>query len=40
LTPNYFLELSKFFWIMKTFKCTLVTDIFAHLFELVMLRIF
>jgi hypothetical protein len=36
LTPNSFLELSKFFWIMKTFKCTLGADKFAHLFELVI----
>jgi hypothetical protein len=36
LSPNSFLELSKFFWIMKTFRCTFGTDIFAHLFELVI----
>jgi hypothetical protein len=36
LTLNSFLELSKFFWIMKTFKCTFGADIFAHLFELVI----
>jgi hypothetical protein len=36
LTPNSFLELSKFFWIMKTFKCTFGTDIFACLFELII----
>jgi hypothetical protein len=35
LTPNSFLELSKFFWIMKTSKCTTGADIFARLFELV-----
>jgi hypothetical protein len=29
LTPNSFLELSKFFWVMKTFKCTAGTDIFT-----------
>jgi hypothetical protein len=32
LTPNYFLELSKFIWIMKTFKCTTSADVFARLF--------
>jgi hypothetical protein len=36
LTPNSFLELSKFFWIMKTFRCTFGADIFARLFELVI----
>jgi hypothetical protein len=36
LTPNSFLELLKFFWIMKTFKCTTRADIFARLFELVI----
>jgi hypothetical protein len=36
LSPNSFLELSKFFWIMKTFRCTFGTDIFASLFELVI----
>jgi hypothetical protein len=36
LTPNSFLELLKFFWIMKTFMCTFGTDIFARLFELVI----
>jgi hypothetical protein len=36
LTPNSFLELSKFFWIMKTFKCTFGADIFTCLFELVI----
>jgi hypothetical protein len=35
-TPKSFLELSKFFWIMKTFKCTFGADIFARLFELVI----
>jgi hypothetical protein len=35
-SPNSFLELSKFFWIMKTFKCTFGADIFARLFELVI----
>jgi hypothetical protein len=29
LTPNSFLELSKFFWIMKTFKCTTGADVFV-----------
>jgi hypothetical protein len=36
LTPNSFLDLSKFFWIVKTFKCTFGADIFADLFELVI----
>jgi hypothetical protein len=36
LTLNSFLELSKFFCIMKTFKCTVGADIFARLFELVI----
>jgi hypothetical protein len=36
LSPNSFLKLSKFFWIMKTFKCTFGADIFARLFELVI----
>jgi hypothetical protein len=35
-SPNSFLELSKFFWIMKTFRCTFGADIFARLFELVI----
>jgi hypothetical protein len=35
LTPNSFLELSKFFWIMKTFKCIASADVFTRLFELV-----
>jgi hypothetical protein len=36
LTPNSFLELSKFFWVMKTFSCTFGVDIFARLFKLVI----
>jgi hypothetical protein len=36
LTPNSFLELSKFFGIMKTFKCIAGADVFARLFELVI----
>jgi hypothetical protein len=36
LTPNSFSELSKFIWIMKTFKCTADAHIFARLFELVI----
>jgi hypothetical protein len=36
LSPNSFLELSKFFWIMKTFRCTFGADVFARLFELVV----
>jgi hypothetical protein len=30
------LELSKFFWIMKTFQCNFDANIFARLFELVI----
>jgi uncharacterized protein YktA (UPF0223 family) len=36
LSPNSFLELSKFFWIMRTFRCSFSTDVFARLFELVI----
>jgi hypothetical protein len=36
LSSNSLLELSKFFWIMKTFRCTFGADIFARLFELVI----
>jgi hypothetical protein len=36
LAPNSFLEPSKFFWIMKTFKCMFGAYIFARLFELVI----
>jgi hypothetical protein len=36
LSPNSFLELSKFSWIMKTLRCTFITDVFARLFELVI----
>jgi hypothetical protein len=36
LLPNSFLELSKFFWIMRTFRCNFSTDVFARLFELVI----
>jgi hypothetical protein len=36
LSPNSFLELSKFFWIMRTFRCNFVVDVFARLFELVI----
>jgi hypothetical protein len=36
LTPNSFLEISKFFWIMKTFGCKFGADIFTRLFELVI----
>jgi hypothetical protein len=38
LLPNSFLELSKFFWIMKTFRCNFSTDVFARLFEVVIGR--
>jgi hypothetical protein len=36
LSPNSFLELSKFFSIMKTFRCNFIADVFARLFELVI----
>jgi hypothetical protein len=36
LSPNSFLELSKFFWIMRTFRCNFSADVFARLFELVI----
>jgi hypothetical protein len=29
LSPNSFLEMSKFFWIMKTFRCNFGADVFA-----------
>jgi hypothetical protein len=37
LSPNSFLEVSKFFWIMKTFGCNFSADVFARLFELVIM---
>jgi hypothetical protein len=36
LSPNSFLELSKFFWIMRSFRCSFSADVFARLFELVI----
>jgi hypothetical protein len=36
LSPSLFLELSKFFWIMKTFRCNFSADVVARLFELVI----
>jgi hypothetical protein len=36
LSSNSFLKLSKFFWIMKTFRCSFSADVFAGLFELVI----
>jgi hypothetical protein len=36
LSPYSFLELSKFFWIMETFRCNFSADVFARLFELVI----
>jgi hypothetical protein len=36
LSPNSFLELSKFFWIMRTFRCNFSADVFARLFEMVV----
>jgi hypothetical protein len=36
LSPNSFMELSKFFCIMRTFRCNFSADVFARLFELVI----
>jgi hypothetical protein len=36
LSPNSFLEVSKFIWIMKTFGCNFGANVFAQLFELVI----
>jgi hypothetical protein len=36
LSANSFLEVSKFFWIIKTFGCNFGADVFARLFELVI----
>jgi hypothetical protein len=36
LSSNSFLEVSKFLWIMKTFGCNFSADVFARLFELVI----
>jgi hypothetical protein len=36
LSPTPFLEISKFIWIMKTFRCNLDADAFARFFELVI----
>jgi hypothetical protein len=36
LSLSSFLELSKFFWVMKTCRCNFSTDVFARLFELVI----
>jgi hypothetical protein len=36
LSPNSCLELSKFFWIMRTFRCNFSADVFARLLELVI----
>jgi hypothetical protein len=36
LSPNSFLEVSKFIWIMKTFSCNFGADAFAQFFELVI----
>jgi hypothetical protein len=36
LSPNSFLEVSNFFWIMKTFRYNFGADVFARLFELVI----
>jgi hypothetical protein len=37
LSLNSFLEVSKFFWIMKTFGCNFSADAFARLFEMVIM---
>jgi hypothetical protein len=36
LSPSSFLELSQFFWVMKTFRCNFSADVFARLFEMVI----
>jgi hypothetical protein len=36
LSPSSFLELSKFLWVMKTFKCNFSANVCARLFELVI----
>jgi hypothetical protein len=36
LSPSSFLELSKFFWVMKTSRCNFSADVFARLFDLVI----
>jgi hypothetical protein len=36
LSPNSFLEISNFFWIMKTFGCNFGADVFTRLFKLVI----
>jgi hypothetical protein len=36
LSPNSFLEMSKFIWVMKTFGWNFGADVFARLFELVV----
>jgi hypothetical protein len=36
LSSNSFLELSKFFWILNTFRCNFGADVFARPFELVI----
>jgi hypothetical protein len=36
LSPNSLLEVSKFIWIMKTFRCNFSADVFVRLFELVI----
>jgi hypothetical protein len=36
LSPNSFLEVSKFIWIMRTFGCNFGVDAFARFFELVI----
>jgi hypothetical protein len=38
LTHNSFLELSNFFWVMKTFQCSANSDFFARLFKLIIQR--
>jgi hypothetical protein len=36
LSPNSFLEVSKFIWIIKAFGCNFGVDVFARFFELVI----
>jgi hypothetical protein len=37
LSPSSFLEVSKFFWVMKTFGCIFSSVVFARMFELVIM---
>jgi hypothetical protein len=39
LSPNSFLEVSKFLWILKTFGCNFSADVFARFFDLVIVPV-